>query len=72
VRGTCGSQGGGVGGWGTAKGGRGSVVWIPFAELAQDPSDVAVWFGGRVQDVSGVDLTEPMEGGPETLLDWRA
>ena len=43
-----------------------------FAGLAQDPSDFAVWFRGRVKDVSGVDLTEPMEGGPETLLDWRA
>ena len=43
-----------------------------FAELAQDPSEFAVWFRERVKDTSGVDLTEPMEGGPETVLDWRA
>jgi hypothetical protein len=43
-----------------------------FAELAQDPSDFAVWFRERVKDTSGVDLTEPMEGGPELVLDWRA
>src|SRR5213594_3877053 len=29
-----------------------------FAELAQDSSDVAVWFRGRVQEISGVDLAE--------------
>ena len=43
-----------------------------FAELAQDPSEFAVWFRERVMDISGVDLAEPMEGGPELVLDWRA
>jgi hypothetical protein len=43
-----------------------------FVELAQDTSDFAVWFRGRVKEVSGVDLTEPAEGGPELVLDWRA
>ncbi len=43
-----------------------------FAELAQDPSDFAAWFRGRVMEISGVDLTEPVEGGPELILDWSA
>jgi hypothetical protein len=43
-----------------------------FAELAQDTSDFAVWFRGRVKEVSGVDLTEPQEGGPELILEWSA
>ncbi len=43
-----------------------------FAELAQDPSEFAVWFRERVKDISGVDLAEAMEGAPELVLDWRA
>jgi hypothetical protein len=43
-----------------------------FAEVAQDPGDFAVWFRERVKEVSGVDLTEPQEGGPELILDWKA
>ena len=43
-----------------------------FAELAQDSADFAVWFRGRVQDISGVDLAQPAEGGPELVLDWSA
>jgi hypothetical protein len=43
-----------------------------FTELAQDDSDFAVWFRDRVKEVSGVDLTEPQEGGPELVLDWKA
>jgi len=43
-----------------------------FAELAQDSSDFAVWFRERVKELSGVDLTEPPEGGPEHILDWTA
>ena len=43
-----------------------------FADLAQDSSDFAVWFRERVKDISGVDLTEPFEGGPELILDWSA
>jgi len=42
-----------------------------FAELAQDSSDFALWFRERVKDVSGVDLAEPPEGGPELVLDWN-
>jgi hypothetical protein len=43
-----------------------------FTELAQDSSDFAVWFREQVKEVSGVDLTEPQEGGPELILDWKA
>jgi hypothetical protein len=44
-----------------------------FAELAQDVSDFAVWFRGKVKEISGVDLAEPPEqGGPEVVLDWKA
>ena len=44
-----------------------------FAELAQDPSDFAVWFRGKVKEVSGVDLSAPPEdAGPEVVLDWKA
>ena len=43
-----------------------------FAELSQDSSEFAVWFRGRVQELNGIDLTEPPEGGPELVLDWRA
>ena len=55
------------------------VVWFEspdpeksFTELAQDDSEFAVWFRGRVKEISGVDLTEPQEGGPELVLDWSA
>ena len=43
-----------------------------FMELAQDPSDFAVWFRGKVKEISGVDLSEPAEGGPELILEWEA
>jgi hypothetical protein len=43
-----------------------------FVELAQDSSDFAVWFRKQVKEISGVDLAEPAEGGPELILDWKA
>jgi hypothetical protein len=43
-----------------------------FTELAQDPWDFAVWFRERAKEVSGVDLSESREGGPEVILEWRA
>jgi hypothetical protein len=43
-----------------------------FAEHAQDSSDFAVWFRERIKEVSGVDLTQPQEGGPELILEWSA
>ena len=55
------------------------VVWFEspdpeksFAELAQDPSDFAVWFRERAKEVSGVDISEQQEGGPELILEWQA
>jgi hypothetical protein len=54
-----------------------AIVWFEspdpeqsFAELAQDSSDFAVWFREQVKQVSGVDLTDQQEGGPELILDW--
>ena len=44
-----------------------------FATLAQSSEDFDVWFRGRVQEVSGVDLGAAPEGPPpEIVLDWRA
>lgn len=43
-----------------------------FAELAHDSSQFAVWFRERVQEINGIDLTQPPEGGPELLVDWGA
>ena len=43
-----------------------------FAELAQDSSEFAVWFRERVQEINGIDLTQPSEGGSEVALDWVA
>ncbi|MGI8927082.1 MAG: hypothetical protein ACR2HN_10625 [Tepidiformaceae bacterium] len=43
-----------------------------FAEMATASDAVSVWFRGRVKDVTGVDLAEPAEGGPELLVDWKA
>ena len=33
---------------------------------------VSVWFRGRVKDITGIDLADPAEGGPELLIDWKA
>ncbi|MGI8632818.1 MAG: hypothetical protein ACR2NA_09795 [Solirubrobacterales bacterium] len=43
-----------------------------FAELAQDPSDFAVWFRERVQEINGIDLKQPPEGHSDVALDWTA
>jgi hypothetical protein len=43
-----------------------------FVELADDTSDFAVWFRSQVMEITGVDLSEPAEGGPELLLEWKA
>jgi len=44
-----------------------------FATLAQSTDDFDVWFRGRVQEISGVDLAAEPEGPPpEIILDWRA
>ena len=44
-----------------------------FGVLAQSSEDFDVWFRGRVQEVSGIDLAaEPDGPPPEVILDWRA
>ena len=44
-----------------------------FAALAQSSEDFDVWFRGRVQELTGVDLAAEPEGPPpEIVLDWRA
>jgi len=43
-----------------------------MAEVGQDSSEFGVWFRERVKDVSGVDMTEPSDGGPEVIVDWSA
>ena len=43
-----------------------------FADIAQDQSEFATWFNGRVKEITGVDMTEPGGALPEALLDWRA
>ena len=43
-----------------------------FAVLAQSSEDFDVWFRGRVQELTGVDLAAEPEGPPpEIVLDWR-
>jgi hypothetical protein len=61
------------------EGGALMLVWFEaadpgkmFAELAQDSSEFAVWFRERVQEINGIDLTQPSEGGSEVALDWVA
>jgi hypothetical protein len=43
-----------------------------FADIAQDQSEFATWFNGRVKEITGVDMTEPVGALPEALLDWRS
>ena len=44
-----------------------------FAALAESSEDFDVWFRGRVQELTGVDLAAEPEGPPpEIILDWRA
>ena len=44
-----------------------------FGVLAESSEDFDVWFRGRVQELTGVDLAAEPEGPPpEIILDWRA
>jgi hypothetical protein len=56
-----------------------AIVWVeaddPMTSLgsfirSQDPFDA--WFKAQVLDITGVDLNEAPEGGPEVLMDWSA
>jgi hypothetical protein len=56
------------------------IVWFEdpdpekaFEHMATASDDFSKWFRGRIQDVTGADMSEPQEGPPpETLLDWSA
>ena len=44
-----------------------------FGVLAESSEGFDVWFRGRVQELTGVDLSAEPEGPPpEIVLDWRA
>ena len=44
-----------------------------FGVLAESSEGFDVWFRGRVQELTGVDLAAEPEGPPpEIVLDWRA
>ena len=44
-----------------------------FGVLAESSEDFDVWFRGRVQELTGVDLAAEPEGPPpEIVLEWRA
>jgi Family of unknown function (DUF6176) len=44
-----------------------------FAGLAESNEPIDVWFRQRVQEITGVDLSAPMEGPPpEIIFDWSA
>jgi len=44
-----------------------------FGVLAESSEGFDVWFRGRVQELTGVDLAAEPEGPPpEIILDWRA
>ena len=44
-----------------------------FGVLAESSEDFDVWFRGRVQELTGVDLAAEPEGPPpEIVLEWSA
>jgi hypothetical protein len=53
------------------------LVWFEgdiekaFEDLATATDDYTVWFRDQIKGVTGLDMSEPTEGGPELLLDWR-
>ena len=54
------------------------LVWFEgdvekaFGDLATANDDFTVWFREQIKDVTGLDMSEPAEGGPELLVDWSA
>jgi hypothetical protein len=55
------------------------LVWIEaedidaaFGDMAAANDAATVWLRGRVQEVTGVDMTQPAEGAPELLVEWSA
>ena len=54
------------------------LVWFEgniekaFEELGTATDDFTVWFRGQIKGVTGLDMSEPAEGGPELLVDWKS
>ena len=55
------------------------LVWFEgdvekaFSDLASDGSEFATWFRARVKELTGVDLSAPLEGPlPDVLVNWKA
>ena len=54
------------------------LVWFDgnveqaFGDLATASDDFTVWFRGQIKGLTGIDMSEPAEGGPELLVDWSA
>ena len=54
------------------------LVWFEgnvekaFADLATATDAFTVWFRGQIKGVTGIDMSEPAEGGPDLLFDWTA
>lgn len=49
----------------------GSDVERAFAGLAQEDSEFATWYRGKILDLTGADLSAPPQGPPpETVIDW--
>jgi hypothetical protein len=55
------------------------LVWFDAADIEHAFRDVGTgtdefttWFRDQVKDLTGVDLSEPPEGGPELLVNWQA
>lgn len=47
-------------------------VEAAFADAVADSTEFGVWFRDRVKDITGVDLAEQAESGPELVLEWSA
>ena len=54
------------------------LVWFEgdveqaFGHLATASDTFTVWFRAQIKEVTGLDMSEPAEGGPELVLDWSA
>lgn len=59
-------------------GGAFMLVWFEgnvdesFTHLATATDAFTVWFREQIKNVTGIDMSEPAEGGPELLVDWTA
>ena len=59
-------------------GGTSLLVWFEadepgliFEQVATSTAEDAAWFRGRVMDVAGIDMTQPMPGPlPQVIMEW--